>query len=364
MAESVAEKTEQPTAKRLQEAREKGQVALSKEIVSTALLAVLSVVSGLLLIRLATDIRDVIHALGTLNLTDFSAALHQIGFKVLRLFAIQTLILCAFVCGTAILFHLLQTGLLWTFEPLKPQFSKLNPAEGLKRLCSVRNGFEFLKNTFKVLFLSCLLYRLIETSLPNLLTCCYGTLADLQPVIRHVFKRLTLVTLSGYALIALIDWFFQKRHHRRQLMMTKAEVKREMKEMEISQEIRRAQRTFAQEIIQQPLLRQGIKRATVIVTNPTHIAVGLRYVPEETPLPQVTVMGVDRVAAIIRRIAAEENIPLVERVPLARALYACTAVDDYIPETLIEPVAEVLKWVNELAQAQREAEELEQVTLD
>ena len=364
MAETTGEKTELPTEKRLREARERGQVALSRDMVSTAILAVMMAVSGGVCIRLAVDFRDLLEAIGQLYRADFQVAFRQIGVKGILILAKHTVLFCGCAVGVAILFHLCQTGFLLTFEPLKPTFSKINPAEGMRRICSRRNAFEFLKNTLKVLFLSYLIYRLIAATLPTLLTLGYGSIYDLLPVIGTLMRRLALYSCFGYAVLAAADWAFQRHHHVRQLMMTKSEVKRENKEMEVSQEIRRAQREFARELAQQPQLREGTKRASVVVTNPTHIAIGIRYVPEETPLPQITVSGADRIAAMIRQIAVEEGVPMVEQVPLARALYAGAAVEDYVPEALLEPVAEVLKWVKELNQAQAEMDELDQIKLE
>lgn len=363
MAESAGEKTEQPTAKRLREARERGQVALSREVVSTAVLAVMMVVSGGVCVRLAVAFQTWVEAIGQSYGSDFESSALRLGMRCVGVLAKLTLLVCGSAVGVAVLAHGCQVGFVCTVEPLKPSFAKINPAEGLRRIVSRRNAFEFFKNVLKVFFLSALVYHLMRVTLPTLLTLGYGSLHDLLPVMRMLLQRLALYTLCGYGVLAAVDWFFQRRQHVRQLMMTKAEVKRENKEMEVSQEIRRAQREFARELAQQPKLREGTKRASVIVTNPTHLAIGIRYVPEETPLPQVTVSGADRIAAMIRQIAVEEGIPMVEQVPLARALYAGVAVEEFVPEALLEPVAAVLKWVKELNQAQAEMDELDRIEL-
>ena len=145
--------------------------------------------------------------------------------------------------------------------------------------------------------------------------------------------------------------------------MTKDEVKREYKEMEGSQEVKQAQRQFRNELLNGPDPVKATKTADVVVTNPTHLAVGIRYRQEEAPLPKVVVTGADEVAAIIRRTAMEEGIPMMENIPLARRLYAEVKVEEFIPPELIEPVAEVLKWVKRLNDAKREEAELDAVEL-
>ena len=165
-------------------------------------------------------------------------------------------------------------------------------------------------------------------------------------------------------MIDIVDRLFQQRNFLKQMMMTKDEVKREYKEMEGSAEVKQAQRQFAQEILSGPNPVKAAKQSTVIVTNPTHLAVGLLYRPGETQLPKVTVKGADAMAAVIRRAAAEAGVPIVENVPLARALYRQAKVDTYIPEPLFEPVVEVLKWVHDMQKARQEEQDLENITLD
>ena len=145
--------------------------------------------------------------------------------------------------------------------------------------------------------------------------------------------------------------------------MTKDEVKREYKEQEGSQEIKQAQRQFRDELLNGPDPRPATKQASVVVTNPTHLAIGIRYEPEEAPLPKIVVAGADRIAKIIRETALDEGIPIMENVPLARSLWATGKVDDFIPLDLVEPVAEVLKWVKSLNDAKKEEAELDSIEL-
>jgi type III secretion protein U len=257
-----------------------------------------------------------------------------------------------------------QIGFLFTLEPVMPKMEKLNPVEGAKKIFSMKNLFEFLKNVVKVSFLGYLIYKIIWASVPELLTMCYGTVDDVFPCLKLMLKRLAVYTAFGYIVIAIVDRLFQGRNFTKQMMMTKDEVKREYKEMEGSQEVKQAQRQFRDEILNGPDPIKATKKANVVVTNPTRLAVGVRYDAGEAPLPRICVMGADKVAKVIRETALAEGIPIMEDVPLARSLYAKGRVDDFVPDSLIEPVAEVLKWAKQVEDARREQEELDAVELD
>jgi type III secretion protein U len=270
-------------------------------------------------------------------------------------------VLSAAVVGIAA--NTVQIGFLFTFEPLKPDMNKLNPVEGAKKIFAKKNLFEFLKNVVKVVFLGYLVWKIIWASVPQLLTMCYGTIDDIFPCVSLMLKRLACYTAFGYIVIAVVDRLFQGRDFTKQMMMTKDEVKREYKEMEGSAEIKQAQRRFRDEILNGPDPVKATKQADVVVTNPTHLAVGIRYRAQEAPLPKMVVAGADRIAKIIRETALEEGSPIMEDVSLARRLYAIGKVEDYIPPDLIEPVAEVLKWVKRLEEARREERELDEISV-
>ena len=145
--------------------------------------------------------------------------------------------------------------------------------------------------------------------------------------------------------------------------MTKDEVKREYKEMEGSQEVKQAQRQFRNELLNSPNPAPATRQASVVVTNPTRLAIGIRYNAEESPLPRVVVAGEGGHAKTIRETAMAEGIPVVENVPLARALWANGKVQEVIPDELLVPVAEILKWVKQLSEAKKEEAELDEIQL-
>ena len=364
MAESSGEKTEMPTPKKLRDAREKGQVCTSKDIVSTAILIVLFALLGWMGVALVDDGSMLLGYIGARMGGDvFEATRPAAGLATFIVVKHSFLfVLVAAVIGIAA--NVAQIGFLFTFEPIVPKLEKLNPVEGAKKIFSMKNLFEFLKNIVKVSFLGYLIYKIIWASVPELLTMCYGTIDDVFPCLKLMLKRLAVYTAFGYIVIAILDRLFQGRNFTKQMMMTKDEVKREYKEMEGSQEVKQAQRQFRDEILNGPDPVKATKKASVVVTNPTHISVGVRFDAAEAPLPRICVMGADRVAKIIRETALAEGIPIMEDVPLARALYAKGRVEDFIPEDFLEPVAEVLKWAKRLEDARKEEAELDSVSLE
>ncbi len=362
MAEG-GEKTEMPTPKKLRDARQKGQVCNSKDCVSTAVLLVLLSILGVLGIALTDDMANLLRFIGQRVGENDAFAIREASkiavFTILK----HSFIFVLVAAATAIVANAVQVGFIFSFEPLKPDLKKINPAEGAKKIFCMKNLFEFLKNIVKVVFLSYLIYKIVVQSVPVLLPMCYGTLDDVFPVLRVMLKNLAVYTVFGYIVIAIVDRLFQQRDFLKQMMMTKDEVKREYKEMEGSQEVKQAQRQFRNEILQGDPPAKAVKNADVVVTNPTHLAVGIRYRADEAPLPKVVCRGEDHVAKEIREAALREGVPIMENIPLARALYAQVKIEEFIPAELVEPVAEVLKWVKALNEAKKEDEELDSIEL-
>ena len=363
MAEG-GEKTEMPTQKKLRDARQKGQVCSSKDIVSTAILVVLFAVLAWMGFELVDDM-DLAFAFVSGRISEGSAPALKDSFFLFGFIICKHSFIFVFVAALiGIAANVAQIGFLFTFEPIIPKMEKLNPVEGAKKIFSKKNFFEFLKNIVKVCFLTYLLYKIIMAAVPEMLTMCYGTIDDIFPSLTLMLKRLAIYTAFGYIVIAVVDRLFQSRNFTKQMMMTKDEVKREYKEMEGSAEIKQAQRQFRNEILNGPDPAEATKKADVVVTNPTHVSVGIRYRADEAPLPRICVAGIDAVAKIIRETALAEGIPIMENAPLARELLATGHVDEFIPNDLVEPVAEVLKWVKQLEDARREESELDSIDLD
>ena len=340
-----AEKTEQPTPKKLRDARIKGQVVKSKEVVSAVL--ILSLIATLMSFS-----EYYMEHLGQLMLMPetylnqpFGLALQLMLENLLQEMVYLCLPLLAVAALVVIAAHLAQYGFLLSGESIKPDLNKINPVEGAKKIFSIRSQVDFLKSIIKVALLSLLVWITLADNLDSLIRlpgCGPGCIA---PVIGLLLEQLLLVCGVGFVLISALDYAFERYQHNKQLRMSKDEVKREYKEMEGSPEIKSKRRQFHQEL-QSSNLRADVKRSSVIVANPTHIAIGIRYVKGETPLPVVTLKHTEALALQVRRIAEEEGIPVLQRVPLARALYQDGHVDQYIPANLIQTTAEVLRWLD------------------
>lgn len=343
------EKTEQPTAKKLRDARKKGQVSSSKDVVSAALVvlmfALLWGASGFY----ADKLRELILLPTVFIGSDmpFYQALEQTfdGLIVLFLQMIAPPLVLAVVVGIAA--HLGQFGFLLAFESLKPDLNKLNPGKGIKKIFSIKNLVELLKSILKIALLTILFYQVISDNLANLLKLPGCGLSCVTPLLGALMLDLMIYAGFGFILIAAADFAFQRFQFTKEMRMSKQEVKQEYKEMEGDPRIKGKRRQLHQELMMQNTAG-AVKRSTVVVTNPTHIAIALEYREGETPLPIVRAKGENLMAQRIIEIARAEGIPVMENVPLARALHEQSQVDQYIPSDLIEAVAEVLRWVAQL----------------
>lgn len=344
------EKTEQPTRAKLRDAHAKGQVAKSRELVSSMLL--LSLVGMLIYFADAflSHLSRLMLAPETLLTLPFRQALQQLVEQVIHELLWLTLPMLLVTVVAALAGNLLQTGFLFSAEPAKLDLKKISPLEGAKRILSLRNLLDFFKSLLKVLLLGALVVLMLSDNLRALLQVPACGIGCILPLTGALIKQLMLVCAIGFIAIAAADFGLERWQHRKQLRMSKEEVKREHKEMEGKPEVKRERRKRHRELLDGSL-RADVRRSSVIVTNPTHIAVGIRYQAGETPLPLVTLKYTNEQALRVRKIAEEEGIPVLERIPLARALYQDSLVEQFIPGELIQPVAEVIRWL----QAQQSA---------
>ncbi len=343
----MAEKTEQPTPKKLRDARKKGQVASSKEVASTALilsiLGYLWVMSGVIL----DDLRDLMELPNQYLGQPFGFALQQTLNGVFLIMVEILLPLLALVVLVAILSYVFQFGPLFSFEPLKPSLKKLNPFEGVKRIVSVKTLIEFIKSVIKISVLFLVLFVVIRDSIQDLVLLPYCGANCILPTLAKLLRQMITVAAMVFVIVAVGDLLYQRHAHTKKLMMTKEEVKREFKEMEGDPHIKSKRKQIHQEMLAQHVAH-AVKRASVVVTNPTRIAVALRYREGETPLPVVVAKGENLMARRMVEIAKEAGVPVMQNLPLAQALHEQVQVDQYIPAELIEATAEVLRWVARL----------------
>lgn len=353
----MSEKTEQPTAKKLRDARKKGQVANSKDVTSTALLIVIFAYFGMRREYILRTLLDLIVVPATFFKEPFISACNQMGLACLAVGLKVVLPLALLVFFTGVMSHVFQFGFLLSFESIKPDFNKLNPISKLKQIFSLKNLVEFLKSSIKILFLGTLLYFVIRNTLDPMLKTPTTSLKDFVNIVPGILKTFALNVLFAYVVVAFLDFIFQRYNHTKQLMMTKDEVKREYKESEGDPTIKGKRKQLHRELLQGSPA-QKTKRASALIVNPTHYAIAIYYNELITPLPIVLAKGIDYQAQLMKKVARDYDIPMMENIPLAHALYDLADEGRYIPRELIEPVAKVIRWVREQKEQERVQSEL------
>ncbi|WP_020615270.1 flagellar biosynthesis protein FlhB [Paenibacillus daejeonensis] len=343
------EKTEKATPKKKQESRKKGQVAKSMEI-PAALILLLTVLSFVMLggyykERLLGMVGNVLENQLTMQITPQNVMPLFSGLILNGLVLLAPLFLIVIVIALAGNFA--QIGFLLTGDPLKMKFSKINPIEGFKKIFSMRSVVEFLKSVLKMTIIGVLVYTTLWGELENILRLS-------QVSVDAIFAFAASLTLSlglkiGGMLVALaiLDYIYQRYDFEKSLRMSKQDIKDEYKKTEgnpiIKGRIREKQRRMAMQ-----RMMQEVPKADVIITNPTHFAIALKYDSGDMEAPVVIAKGMDFVAQRIKEVAREHGIVTMENKPLARALYHRTEIGDAVPADLFQAVAEVLAYVYKL----------------
>jgi flagellar biosynthetic protein FlhB len=344
---SKADKTEQPTPKRRRDARRKGQLAKSQELIGwTSLLVGLYLLPwaiGRLASATATSFREM-RSVAEQPSADIAV---QILGDALRRGLFAVLPLMAVVAATSVLVSLAQTGLVLTWKPLVPDPKRINPIKGFQRLFSKRSLWETVKQTLKVTIVIVIAWPRVVDLVELLVGRGRLPLDVALPAAGDAVLGVVRTITWTMFVLAFADYGYQRYQYRQDLKMTKQEVKDEYKNAEgdgmVKGRIRAMQRALARN-----RMIADMGRADVVVTNPTHIAVALRYDPTVSRAPKVVAVGAGSLALRIRERAREHSIPIVEAKPLARALWRACDVDDEIPAALYEAVAKVLAFVHRL----------------
>lgn len=346
----MSEKTEQPTAKKLRDAREQGQVAHSKDFTQTLL--VLALVGWLI-----ADAQGLLRRLATMLLLpvslqgmDFEPAAEMLVEGLLRASLEVLLPVLGIVLVVGTLAETLQVGVLFAWKAVQPSGRRLDVAQNLKNLFSARSWVELLKSTVKIAAVGTVVVLLLKHELGGLMTLPRAGIDGVGVALGELMTALLRQVGVVYLVISGFDFVYQRLQHRKQLMMGKDEVQREYKEQEGDPHIKHKRRHLHQELLAEGAV-QAARTASVVVTNPTHLAVALRYDdPVRTPLPLVLAKGEGALAERMKAAALEAGVPVMQNVPLARALMAQAEVEQFIPAELLEPVAELLRAVQALAE--------------
>lgn len=346
------EKTEEPTAKKLEDARKKGQVMRSTEVVTAATLLafffMLKIFVGFIGNRFMTSFRQTIGFISDYTSEPFTLntarTIIRGSFWNIIVEAFPIMIVGLVVTIVAIVF---QVKWKVTAEPLKPKFDKFNPVTGMKRLFSKDKIMDLFKSIAKVVILAYVVYSYLKNQWPLIYKMYSYTLPQAIAVIGDTVINVGIRISALFAMIAMFDLFYQKWKYHQDMMMSKQEVKDEYKNSEGDPKVKSQQKQRMQQASQRRMM-QDLPNADVVITNPTHLAVAIKYDKDTNEAPVVVAKGADYLAQKIKDRARENAIEIVENKPLARMLYHNVEIGAEIPPELYQMVAEVLAYVYSL----------------
>lgn len=347
--EDQENKTEQPSQKRLDEAREKGNLANSKELGNFFILLVLATT---IIWFLPPILRDSSNLLTPFLSDADSLAADQKGLSLILYklafggFAIISLPLLASIVS-AIATSFLQHGFVLSAEPMMPKLNKISPIAGFGRIFSIRSLVDFAKNILKVVLVGIVAFMAVYPELTHIRQLPNQSTENMLLFLWMLAKRMAIGVAIAMFFIALFDIIFQRFQHIKSLRMSKQEVKDEYKQSEGDPMVKQRLRQLRMERARNRMMA-AVPQADVVVTNPTHFAVALKYDTNTMSAPTVVAKGQDLIALKIREIAEENDVPVIENPPLARALFASTDLDKEIPFTHYEAVAKIISYVYQL----------------
>ena len=346
------ERSEEPTPKRKEEARKQGQIARARSLIPTAALLgavlVLPMTSSSFMDTMQRLFRGFFSLAGEPREVSLEDLLALAFTSTLLALPMLGMLFCSVVIA-GVSGGLVQSRFLWSNALLQPKFSRLNPLTGLRRLVSLESFAEVGKSLLEILCLGALGFFFLRADLPALVSL---SSFDLMNVLMFSSQKGFGLLKAGVGLmvvLSFLDYLFQHWRLQVQLRMSKEEVKREMREQEGDPQIKGRLRALRQKMARQRMMAE-VPKADVVITNPTHLAIALRYRPEETSAPRVIAKGAGYVAQRIREVARSGGIPIMEDKPLAQLLYRQVEIGQAIPESLYRAVAEILAYVFRLRQ--------------
>jgi flagellar biosynthetic protein FlhB len=344
-----SQKTEEPTGKRLSDAREKGQVARSQEVSHWFMILALALVVGIFSPSLLSDIGGVLRpfmeqphlmALEAGGLRDILTGA-AIGILKVSLIPLGIILAAGLAAGT------IQNGIIVTTEQIQPKLSNIGFKRGFKKMFSTRALSEFLKGLLKLVIVGVVVCLIIWPDRHTLLAIPTMPVEAMLALVRVESVKVIVGVLAVMSLVALIDVIYQRFQHHKELRMTKQQVKDEHKQSEGDPLIKGRLRQIRVERARRRMMA-AVPEADVVITNPTHYAVALKYDQRTMEAPRVVAKGVDNVALRIREVAEEHKVAIVENPPVARALHAAVEIDQEIPPEHYKAVAEIIGYVMRL----------------
>ena len=348
-AQDDSQKTEEPTSKKLADARKKGQIAQSKEVSNFATLLGMTFMVALLApfiaFQLHTSMARVFHQAALVHLDAGSAGEIMFDLTLDALIALSPAFGLFMVL--ALLASLGQSGLLFTTEPITPKLEKLSPISGLKRMFSLKSIVEFLKGILKMSIVGAIAYTLVSPELDRAEQLLDMDLIDVLAEIQTLVIKLMIGVLGFMFVVAVADFVYQRYEFMKQMRMSRQEIRDEHKQSDGDPQVKARLRQIRMDRARRRMMA-AVPQADVVVTNPTHFAVALKYDTETMAAPALVAKGADAVALRIREVANEHKVPIVENPPLARALFAAVEIDQQIPEVHYKAVAQVISYVYRL----------------
>ncbi len=347
------EKTEEPTAKKIEDARKEGNVPKSQDTSSFVTLVVAIGAFFSLFPYIKARMFNLYRFCQSYMGIDLDKNdVHILMMTVFREFALMVLPLAAIVALSGVLAAVMQFGFLTTTKPLIPDFKKIDPIKGLKNLLSIKKLIEGIKIIVKVTLVMMLAYYYLLDFTTELPSVVFFPIYDQLEWLKDKAMILIAVMLLLFLGLALFDLFFVRYNYFKDLKMSKQEIKDEYKQMEGDPQVKARIKRVQMEMSKKRMM-QDIPSADVVITNPTHFAVAIRYDTEKENAPKVIAKGVDHLALKIKEIAREHGVQVIENPPLARELYKKCEIDEVIPETMYKAVAEVLAFVYQSSKKER-----------
>ena len=340
-----SQKTEDPTQKRLDEAREKGDIAKSQDVPVWFLMmatAALMAGGGPLAAMIAEPLAKIMDHPHAFKLSDGGA--QQLLGNLLMSLALPLGVIFAVIGGASLLGHVIQSRPLWTAEKIKPDLSKLSPGKGLQRMFGAQGWMNLLKSLLKMAAITAAMIYAVWPEAVAITEAGRMNPAGMLAMTQAIAGRLMVAAIVVIGLIAAMDYLYQRWSFMNRMRMSRRDIRDEVKQQEGDPHIRARLRQIRLERSRKRMM-QNVQKSTVVITNPTHYSVALRYDPDVDAAPMCMAKGVDDVALRIREKAKEHDIPIIENVPLARALYAVVEVEETIPREHFEAVAKVIGFV-------------------
>ena len=344
--EDDSQKTEEPTQKKLEESRKKGEVPLSKELNNWVMLLAGTILilsfGGEMMMGMADLFKKLMENSYQLN-TGYGGIGKVLGELVSEV-AYLMLVPIIFMIVAALGGPFAQVGPLFAPESIKPALSKISPGAGFKRLFSMKSMFEFLKGLLKICLIGFISYLLLSPFFESVDHFIGLTIPSMMEELAAMLLRLMAGILVVLFILAIIDVLYQRMEHMKKMRMSRKEIKDEQRQTDGDPLVKGKLRQLRMQKAQQRMM-QAVPEATVVITNPTHFAIALKYDGDTMEVPVCIAKGMDEVALKMREVAKENDVMIVENKPLARAMYDVVEIDEEIPEDHFQAVAEVISYV-------------------